>query len=43
MTIDVKRGLVSVYLVQHAGFPGDGGKAQDAFRAAAAQLGGAGK
>ncbi|QEL15969.1 serine hydrolase domain-containing protein [Limnoglobus roseus] len=35
MTVDVKRGLVYVYLVQHSGFPGDGGKARDAFRKAA--------
>jgi hypothetical protein len=26
---------VYVYLVQHAGFPGDGGTAKDAFRKAA--------
>jgi len=26
MTIDTKKGLVYVYLVQHNGFPGDGGK-----------------
>lgn len=36
MSVDTKRGLVFVYLVQHAGFPGDGGKAQDEFRKAAA-------
>jgi CubicO group peptidase (beta-lactamase class C family) len=35
MTIDGKRGLIAVFLVQHAGFPGDGGKGQGAFRAAA--------
>lgn len=35
MTVDRKSGLVLVYLVQHAGFPGDGAKAQDAFRNAA--------
>jgi CubicO group peptidase (beta-lactamase class C family) len=28
-------GLVYVWLVQHAGFPGEGGKSQDAFRKAA--------
>lgn len=44
MTIDPKRGLVYLYLVQHAGFPGDGAKAKDAFRKAADErLGGAGK
>ena len=32
MNIDTKRGLITVWLVQHAGFPGDGGKAQGAFR-----------
>lgn len=31
---DTERGLIFVWLVQHAGFPGDGGKAQDAFKAA---------
>ncbi len=35
MTVDPKRGLVFVYLVQHAGFPGDGAKAHEAFRKAA--------
>jgi len=32
MHIDPKRGLVTVWLVQHAGFPGDGGKAQGVFK-----------
>ena len=35
MTIDTKRGLVTVFLVQHAGFPGDGGKSYGAFKQAA--------
>jgi CubicO group peptidase (beta-lactamase class C family) len=35
MTIDVKHGLVYVYMVQHAGFPGDGGQSKGAFRKAA--------
>ena len=35
MTIDPKRGLITVYLVQHAGFPGEGGKSQGAFQNAA--------
>lgn len=35
MTVHTKRGLVTVYLVQHAGYPGDGGKAIEAFRTAA--------
>ena len=37
MTIDTKRGLVTVFLVQHAGFPGDGGKSHGAFKQAAEQ------
>lgn len=32
MSIDAKRGLVTIWLVQHAGFPGNGGQAQGAFR-----------
>jgi len=32
---DTARGLIFVWLVQHAGFPGEGGKAQDAFKQAA--------
>ncbi len=32
MSIDAKRGLITVWLVQHAGFPGNGGQAQGAFR-----------
>ena len=32
---DTRRGLIFVWLVQHAGFPGEGGKAQDAFKRAA--------
>ena len=35
MQIDRKRGLVLVWMVQHAGFPGNGGKSQDAFKQAA--------
>jgi CubicO group peptidase (beta-lactamase class C family) len=35
MNIDTRRGLITVFLVQHAGFPGDGGKSQAAFRKAA--------
>ncbi len=34
MSIDPARGLIFVYLVQHAGFPGEGVKSLDAFRAA---------
>ena len=35
MTIDPKRGLIYVWMVQHAGFPGNGKQSQDAFRRAA--------
>jgi CubicO group peptidase (beta-lactamase class C family) len=37
MTIDPKRGLITVFMVQHAGFPKDGDKAQVAFRQAAVE------
>jgi len=40
MTVDTKRGLVYVFMVQHAGFPGNGNQALGAFRKAAeAQFG----
>jgi CubicO group peptidase (beta-lactamase class C family) len=40
MTIDAQRGLILVFLVQHAGFPRDGGKSHAAFlEAAKAQFG----
>ncbi|OQW95868.1 MAG: hypothetical protein BWK77_06755 [Verrucomicrobia bacterium A1] len=35
MYVDWKRGLVTVYMVQHAGFPGEGKRGLDVFRAAA--------
>ncbi len=35
MTIDPQRGLITVFLVQHAGFPGDGTKSHGAFVKAA--------
>jgi len=35
MGIDAERGLITVWMVQHAGFPGNGGQALDAFRQAA--------
>jgi CubicO group peptidase (beta-lactamase class C family) len=35
MTIDTNRGLVTVFMVQHAGFPKDGSKSQAAFHKAA--------
>ena len=34
-TADTRNGLILVWLVQHAGFPGKGGQAQGAFRKAA--------
>jgi CubicO group peptidase (beta-lactamase class C family) len=37
MTIDSKRGLIAVFMVQHAGFPNDGGKSHDAFLKAVEQ------
>jgi CubicO group peptidase (beta-lactamase class C family) len=43
MSVDTKRGLVLVYMVQHAGFPKDGGRAQEEFRKAAEKRFGAGK
>jgi CubicO group peptidase (beta-lactamase class C family) len=33
--IDTKNGLIFIWLVQHAGFPGAGGESQEAFRKAA--------
>ncbi|HUY33947.1 MAG TPA: serine hydrolase domain-containing protein [Pirellulales bacterium] len=38
MTIDPARGRITVFLVQHAGFPGNGNEAQGAFRKAADDL-----
>ena len=35
MSIDRKRGLILVWMVQHAGYPGDGGRSQSVFREAA--------
>ncbi len=35
MEIDTKRGLITVFLIQHAGFPGDGAKSHGAFKNAA--------
>jgi CubicO group peptidase (beta-lactamase class C family) len=43
MTVDTKRGLITVFLVQHAGFPGDGAKSQAEFRKAAEEKFGSGK
>ncbi len=40
MSIDPQRGIITIWLVQHAGFVGDGAKAQGVFRQAAeAQFG----
>lgn len=41
LTVDPKRGLVTVFLVQHAGFPNDGAKSLGAFRKAAEEQFGA--
>jgi CubicO group peptidase (beta-lactamase class C family) len=38
MNIDTQRGLITVWLVQHAGYPGEGGKAQGAFKKAAEEM-----
>jgi CubicO group peptidase (beta-lactamase class C family) len=35
MTIDAKHGLIMIFMVQHAGFPGEGGKSHGAFQKAA--------
>jgi CubicO group peptidase (beta-lactamase class C family) len=35
MSIDSNRGLITIYLIQHAGFPGNGGEARNAFQHAA--------
>jgi CubicO group peptidase (beta-lactamase class C family) len=37
-TADTQRGLILVWLVQHAGFPGEGGQSQEAFRKTALQV-----
>jgi CubicO group peptidase (beta-lactamase class C family) len=38
MNVDFKRGIATVWLVQHAGFPQDGDKAQGAFNQAVHKL-----
>jgi CubicO group peptidase (beta-lactamase class C family) len=35
MTIDAKRGLITVWMVQHAGYPGNGAQSKGAFKKAA--------
>jgi CubicO group peptidase (beta-lactamase class C family) len=42
MTVNSKRGLILVFMVQHAGFPGDGGKSLGAFQKAAEEVFGSG-
>jgi CubicO group peptidase (beta-lactamase class C family) len=37
MSIDSKRNLITVFMVQHSGFPGDGNKGQGAWKQAAEQ------
>ncbi len=43
MSVDRERRLVLIFLVQHAGFPGDGAKSKDAFTRAAIEKYGKGK
>jgi CubicO group peptidase (beta-lactamase class C family) len=43
MNIDTKRGLITVFMVQHAGFPGNGNQSQATFRKVAAETFGAQK
>ena len=44
MTIDTQRGLITVFMVQHAGFPRNGDQSYGAFKQAAeAQFGSAAK
>jgi hypothetical protein len=38
VNIDTKTGLITIFLVQHAGFPGDGGNSQGVFRKMADEL-----
>lgn len=38
MTVDTRAGVITVYLVQHGGYPGRGGEAHEAFRQAALAL-----
>jgi CubicO group peptidase (beta-lactamase class C family) len=44
MTINTRRGLITVFMVQHAGFPGDGARSRAVFQKAAEErFGNAGK
>lgn len=38
MHVDTNKGLITTWMVQHAGYPGDGGKAHGAFRKAADEI-----
>ena len=38
MTIDRQRGLILIWMVQHAGFPRNGDKSQEAFKQAALRI-----
>ena len=38
MEVSPKRGLITVWMVQHAGYPGDGGKSHGVFKQAAERL-----
>ncbi len=38
MSIDSKRGMITIWMVQHAGFPGNGNKSQGEFHKAADEL-----
>ena len=38
MSIDTKRGLITIYMVQHAGWHDDGNKSRDQFQKAAEEL-----
>lgn len=42
MSIDAAHGLITVFLVQHAGFPGEGEQSREAFKQAATALFGGG-
>jgi CubicO group peptidase (beta-lactamase class C family) len=43
MSVDTKRGLITVWMVQHAGYPGDGGKSHGVFVTEAMKAFGEGK
>lgn len=43
MWVDTNNGLITVWMVQHSSFPGDGGKSRDAFQKAATEAFGGAK